>query len=132
MAETAALLTEDEVATRLKCSRKTVQRRPIPYHKDSRKSPRRYRQEDVEAYLRSIRVAKQPEEQPSVPSLEPKEEARSGLRAGKSRRGGPTVQLAQDELSGALARALRRKSKGRRSARNGTPNTKSDSETLAA
>src|SRR5687767_7682045 len=129
MAEPAMLLTEDEVATRLKCSTKTVQRRRIPHVKMGRL--RRYRPEDVEAYLCTC-VVKQPDEQPSTPLSDGRETRPSGRRAARSQFGRRTVQLAHDELSEALALNARLRGTGKRNARSGTTNMRRDSETLGS
>ena len=126
MDEPAALLTEDEVAARLKCSRKTVQRRSIPHVKMGRL--RRYRQEDVEAYICTC-VAKQPEEPPSSPSPEEKLAKPIGRRAGKSRFGRRMVQSPQDELNAALALNVRLRATAKRGARSGTSNMRNALET---
>lgn len=121
------LLTEDEVAARLKCSTKTVQRRRIPHVKMGRL--RRYRPEDVEAYLCTC-VVNQPDEQPSTPSNDEKPARPTGRRAVRSQFGRRMVQSAQDELNEALALNAKLRETGRRNARSGTSNTRSDLETL--
>jgi excisionase family DNA binding protein len=121
------LLTEDEVAARLKCSIRTVQRRHIPHVKDGRL--KRYRHEDVEAYLCG-KLVKPQEEQASNPSSGEKPARRIGKPAARSRFGRRMVQSALDELSEALAVNARLRETGKRSARSGTLNTRRDLETL--
>jgi excisionase family DNA binding protein len=127
MAEPAILLTEDEVATRLKCSTKTVQRRRIPHVKMGRL--RRYRPEDVEAYLCTC-VVKRPDEQPSNPSNEEKSAKPTGRRGGWSRIGKQTVLLPHDESKEALALIAKLRGRGRKNAQNGTSSMRRDLETL--
>ena len=68
MAESANLMTENDLAALLNCSRQKVRRLPIRgvYLKPDRKRDRRYDRADVNRYLRSIGVKPCPSEGPKT------------------------------------------------------------------
>jgi hypothetical protein len=127
MSEMVDLLTEAEVAQILRCSPKTVARRKLAHVRNGRL--KLYERKEVEDF---ICRAKRPAEPPSPQLNDRKAVQPTGRRGAKSRSVRETVQLAQDELSAALAMTAKLRGTGKRSARRGTRNTRSVSEIPAS
>jgi hypothetical protein len=125
------LIDRREVARRLGCSESTVKRLGIPTIKLGRLV--RYEPADLEAFKCARKQGVKPaDEQPLPPFPAAKAARHSTSPEGRPRSGRPTVALAHDELSEALALTAQLKQSGMRNARGGMRTTRSASATPAS